>query len=246
MNLSTIIWYGSALSLTASVALGCSSGSLEQLDDDEPAPGELSQPLPAGCTSLDQSLITHVCQHPSLGPFQTITGTNNPPTLITGDHYYVTLDFSADATSPYEGSARYSPPSTSPVTTDYAIHYEPSAGTITVRDKNNVVVNPVLSGTNSTCSPSLQAYNVYPLSSSTTAKPYTITVSRTTTPKSAHLIVERLDPQSRRWYVDSDGDGWGDSSTEFRTFCTPPLTHTVNQGLDCNDANAAIYPGQGC
>jgi hypothetical protein len=246
MNLSTIIWYGSALSLTASVALGCSSGSLEQLDDDEPAPGELSQPLPAGCTSLDQSLITHVCQHPPLGPFQTITGTNNPPTLITGDHYFVTLDFTADATSPYEGSARYSPPSTSPVTTDYAIHYEPSAGTITVRDKNNLVVNPVLSGTNSTCSPSLQAYTVYPLSSSTTAKPYKITMSRTTTPKSAHLIVERLDPQSRRWYVDSDGDGWGDSSTEFRTFCTPPLTHTVNQGLDCNDTNAAIYPGQGC
>jgi hypothetical protein len=239
VNLSSTI----RQALCAVLLVGCSA--TPEVADTEPA-GELTEPLPAGCSQLDSSVVTHVCMHPSVGPYQTITGTANPPTLITGDHYYVTLNFTADSTSPFEGSARYSPPTTTPTVTDYAIHYEPSAGTITVRDKNNTIVNPVLSGSNTTCAPSLQAYKVYPLSSSTSLKPYKITIGRTTTPKSAHLVVERLDPQSRYWYVDSDGDGWGDPATEFRTYCSPPATHTVNQGFDCNDSNPGVYPGNGC
>ncbi|MCB9761086.1 MAG: putative metal-binding motif-containing protein [Alphaproteobacteria bacterium] len=43
------------------------------------------------------------------------------------------------------------------------------------------------------------------------------------------------------WYADADGDGYGDFATTT-TACDQPSGYTDN-GVDCNDANAAIYPG---
>lgn len=44
------------------------------------------------------------------------------------------------------------------------------------------------------------------------------------------------------WYADADQDGWGDASTEA-LFCTPPTGAFTQQPGDCNDSNAAIFPG---
>ena len=43
------------------------------------------------------------------------------------------------------------------------------------------------------------------------------------------------------WYADLDGDGWGDPGAAV-TACTQP-TGTVADASDCDDGDAAIYPG---
>ncbi|HSP79791.1 MAG TPA: putative metal-binding motif-containing protein, partial [Myxococcaceae bacterium] len=45
-----------------------------------------------------------------------------------------------------------------------------------------------------------------------------------------------------RFYVDADGDGYGDS-LQVRTGCAPPAG-TVAEGGDCHDGDAAVHPGQ--
>lgn len=223
----------------AAVLLTACSGAPFEDNQGEEQGGTLEQALPAGCAQLDSSLISHVCTHPTLGPFQSINGSASPPVAITADHTYVTL--SLNGASPHVGSARYSPVATD----DFAVHFAPGTATVTVKDKTGATVPSALSGSNSTCSPALGAYKIYPLSSSSTKKPYTITVSSAAAGP-AYLVVEQLTPQSRYWYIDGDHDGWGLSSSELKTYCAPPVTHTVNQGLDCNDANASLYPGHGC
>ena len=47
---------------------------------------------------------------------------------------------------------------------------------------------------------------------------------------------------SRRWYLDVDGDGYGSNAITTET-CTPPPAGYVANGGDCNDNNAAINPG---
>ncbi|WKZ64872.1 MAG: MopE-related protein [Flavobacteriales bacterium] len=48
------------------------------------------------------------------------------------------------------------------------------------------------------------------------------------------------------WYVDADGDGFGDEASAA-VFCTPPLD-LVQLGGDCDDSDADTYPGapEGC
>lgn len=240
MNRCTLFQLATAL-LFSSIATGGCSGTDHAHYEEQVA--DLAQELPAGCTELDQNLITHVCAHPSSGPYQTIDGTTVPPVAVTADHYYVTLNFTSDFSSPFVGTASYS----AAADDEYAIHYSNSSGTaLTVRDAGGNLVNPVLTGANSTCSPALQAYKVYPLLNDVGKTPYTITFSRTASPKQVKFVVERLTPQSRFWYVDADSDTWGNSSTETVTFCAPPATHTVNRGLDCDDSNASVHPGSGC
>ncbi len=43
------------------------------------------------------------------------------------------------------------------------------------------------------------------------------------------------------WYLDADGDGWGDSSTALAS-CAP-VEQRVNRGGDCDDSDPAIHPG---
>jgi large repetitive protein len=45
------------------------------------------------------------------------------------------------------------------------------------------------------------------------------------------------------WYVDTDGDGYGDSSDSGEPSCNPPSA-TVADNTDCDDANFAVNPGE--
>lgn len=47
---------------------------------------------------------------------------------------------------------------------------------------------------------------------------------------------------SESWYLDADGDGSGDPLTETQS-CTVPGEGWVEEGSDCNDADATVYPG---
>ncbi len=44
------------------------------------------------------------------------------------------------------------------------------------------------------------------------------------------------------YYKDADGDGYGDKSVVTTSRCTPPTGYVTNR-TDCNDNNAAVYPG---
>ncbi|EMR01088.1 MopE-related protein [Cesiribacter andamanensis] len=56
------------------------------------------------------------------------------------------------------------------------------------------------------------------------------------------LLSIRIDNcQNRRWYADGDGDGYG-SSEHSLLVCRQPEGYVTSPG-DCNDADAALYPG---
>ncbi|MFY0572266.1 MopE-related protein [Archangium lansingense] len=49
----------------------------------------------------------------------------------------------------------------------------------------------------------------------------------------------------RSWFPDNDGDGHGDATASPHLDCVPPTTGTwVDNGGDCDDANAAVNPDQ--
>ena len=50
------------------------------------------------------------------------------------------------------------------------------------------------------------------------------------------------DSLTSRYYVDTDGDTYGDSST-YQDLCSTPSWDYVTTGGDCNEENAAIHPG---
>lgn len=43
------------------------------------------------------------------------------------------------------------------------------------------------------------------------------------------------------WYLDADGDGWGDSTKTTQAVAAP--SGYVDRGGDCNDAHGLSYPG---
>jgi hypothetical protein len=50
------------------------------------------------------------------------------------------------------------------------------------------------------------------------------------------------DGATHDWYLDSDGDGWGDEST-WTQACEMPGDGWVEQGGDCDESDPAVHPG---
>lgn len=196
----------------------------------------VDEDLIAGCTALGVDTTAHACTHGTLGPFASrVARTAATYDTFAATHTYYDVTFT-DGTAPYTGRVDYNPPATS----DYAIYYNPSL-TVTVKDKNGTTVAPLLTKSMGGCS-YLAGYRIFPLSSSSTFKPYQITItSATTTP--AKVLLEDLTDASIWWYKDMDGDAWGNSTQKQLTPCVPDEPFTVKQGGDCNEAHAGINPG---
>lgn len=227
----------------ALAASGCSQGMTEssELEHEASLQGaseleQIDQALIAGCTALGVDTTRHACTHGTLGPFASRTAkTAATYDTFAATHTYYDVTFT-DGTAPYTGRIDYSPSATS----DYAIYYNPNL-TVTVKDKNGTTVSPLLTKSMTSCS-YLGGYRIFPLSSSSSFKPYQITLtSATTTP--VKVLLEDLTDASIWWYKDMDGDAWGDSAQKQLTPCIPDEPYTVKQGGDCNEAQAAIYPG---
>ncbi len=45
------------------------------------------------------------------------------------------------------------------------------------------------------------------------------------------------------YFLDEDGDGFGQMGGDGQTYCAPPAPGYIPQGGDCNDASPQIYPG---
>ena len=51
------------------------------------------------------------------------------------------------------------------------------------------------------------------------------------------------DVQYQNWFLDGDGDGYGDPETEVNTCAGPPDDTYIERGRDCDDADPLVYPG---
>lgn len=239
--MSSNVGFGGLLTL---IAAACSQGGMaESSEFGADAPVEdtsefemVNQDLIAGCTALGVEATTHACTHGTLGPFASrVAKTAATYDAFAATHTYYDVTFT-DGTAPYTGRIDYSPSATS----DYVIYYNPNV-TVTVKDKNGTTVAPLLTKTMGSCS-YLGGYRIFPLSSSTSFKPYQVTItSAATTP--VKVLLENLSDASIWWYKDMDGDTWGNTAQKQLTPCIPDEPYTVKQGGDCNEANAAIFPG---
>ncbi len=56
------------------------------------------------------------------------------------------------------------------------------------------------------------------------------------------------DPVLEKYYLDSDQDGYGNGDESTSIMSSVPVTGyaLASNGFDCDDADNAIYPGQGC
>ncbi len=54
-------------------------------------------------------------------------------------------------------------------------------------------------------------------------------------------VVDEVAADALPWHADADGDGFGEAGPS-RWSCTPPEGYTADD-TDCNDADAAVYPG---
>ena len=57
-------------------------------------------------------------------------------------------------------------------------------------------------------------------------------------PRQLNLIAANM----TTYYGDADGDGYGDSANTTEAMCTPPIGY-VEDNMDCDDNDPAIYPG---
>jgi hypothetical protein len=232
-----------ALAVCGMLLGGCADQSVSDengsFSEDDQVQGTQSG-LVAGCTALGTAPNSHACAHGLYGPFKTETANANPNfgssnPKIEAIHEFTTVTLPSAGGGNYAGTVKFTPGNPD----DHALYVNPNI-TVSVRDKNGVALTSLLDNTFS-CS-YLTKYRVYYLSAS--GAPYKIDLAATTS--SVKLLVEEVTPLSVYWYKDVDNDTWGNPSPVLQTPCVPPVVSppwSVNRGLDCNDANAAIKPG---
>jgi hypothetical protein len=219
--------------------LGLSLAACGPTEDMEQEPGQQEQQLPAGCASVDDTLMTdHACAHynnsgDNVNVTASATRTTSAPSISTKHkHYTLTLPSGA------EGSVTFVPSATTAGDTAESISFYVSQNvSFAVRTSGGTVVTPGISeGLTATCA--LVKAVTYDLSVGST---YIVSVGPATG-NQVRLVTEYLDDNRVRWYPDSDADTYGSSTGSVLTACEPPAGY-ADRRFDCNDSNASINPG---
>lgn len=227
----------------ASAFFGCSAEMTHLNEEVETK----DQALLAGeCEELGETINTHTCLHGFSGPIVSIDSSD--PDVLYGIHNYQQIEL--DGSGPYSRTLTFTPRNNLPGgVDDFAIYFDPGV-TVTVLDDNHDPVASQLSGTIASCDSltgqtglDLTGYEVFELSLADA--PYEITF--TSAVQDIGAAVEELKENAEWWWYDNDADGYGPSPTNrIKTACAPWAPYTAKQWGDCNDANASVYPGNGC
>jgi len=197
-----------------------------------PAPAELRQALPEGCTSFDDTPMTeHSCGHAEFGPFAVVSASASrefaaasPNVNSVHTHYTVTLPSGAS-----EGTVKYRPQRSG----EWVFYVAPTTP-VTLLDAAGNAVPLVMQQPIQSCSLLNHAY-VFNLTALAT---YRLVLGSGGSGAPA-VVIERLDDFQTFYFADADGDGFGNTDDVFVTMCEPPAGR-VSDDTDCNDSNASI------
>jgi hypothetical protein len=189
------------------------------------------QSLEAGCTALGASISTHACVH-----------SNN-----SADHLSVTATSGLTASTPGINTSHKQYDVTLPAGAAGTVKFQPATAgswaffltqnvSFTVKDGAGTTLSAALTHSVSGCS--LTKVVVFNLPSTSTA--YQVVLG-STPGNLVGVSAERVEDYAVRYYQDSDGDAWGNSSVSVLTACVPPASY-ITQRYDCNDTNASINP----
>jgi hypothetical protein len=230
------------------VSNGCSSAGDMSLSERDSDPGLIETHdaalLPASCTALGNTINAHTCTHGPSGPYGSVTASSNPSFAgatpkFSGIHRYFTVTLPSVGGGLYRGTVKFTPANDD----DHVVYVKPSV-TVTVKDKSGTLVSSQLSSVFATCPAYLTNYAVYELKKSSSFAPYKLTFEATTS--AIQVALEEVKPMREHWYPDADLDGYGPASPSEFTACVPSPGYLTTTSGDCNDANASVYPGNGC
>jgi cysteine-rich repeat protein len=238
--LALSVWSFAMHSVPASAECGDSNleDASEECDDGNAANGDgCSSTCWLECEEIGAAATDHTCLHASFGPYDTAPAQEYPPGFIFGTvdsphtHYTVSL------------------PGTHGTTRSAVSYWPTSKGTFAIYTKGKIpleVTTEALAAVPlriehevSTCSDpsSLTWVRVFQLSDDA---PYYV-VFGPTTDTHAVLVIERLDGSKSGYYLDNDGDGFGDEETGLWSWCAVP--GRIEESGDCDDDAVTIHPG---
>jgi cysteine-rich repeat protein len=199
-----------------------------------PAPAELRQALPEGCTTFDETPMTeHSCGHAEFGPFSVVSASvsrefpaASPNVNSVHTHYTVTLPPGGS-----EGTVKYRPQRSG----EWAFYVAP-ATPVTLLDATGSSVPVLMQQPIHSCSLLNHAY-VFNLTALAT---YRLVLGSSGSAAPA-VVIEKLDDFQTFYFADSDGDGFGNPEDVLATMCESPAAR-VTDDTDCNDGNASIHP----
>lgn len=202
------------------------------MEEQESPLAQDEQSLEAGCTTLGSNINTHACGHYNTAAdhvARTASATRSTTTApdISTTHKAYDIALPAGA----EGSVKYTPTSTGSV----VFYRNNNAAFTVVNASTSATVAPALNNTPSVCG--LTYASVYDLTAGTTY----ILAAGPVAGNAITVVAEYLNDNRVRYYLDSDNDGYG-GTTSVYTACVPPSGY-ITPRFDCNDANVSVNPG---